>query len=587
MQAKFQQALEHHQRGQLSEAERGYQDVLQADEQHADANHNMAVLLYQRGEVAKALAQVDHTLKLYPDSAAAYNTRGVILKSLKRLAESLASYDKALALNPDFIGALQNKSEAYILLGRWDDALACTRKAVALNPNYDFAEGKKVFLELMLCDWSDYKSINHLIERVRKGEHAVLPFELLPLPATAEDHLKCARTFISAKYPAKPPVWNGERYNHKKIRIAYLSPNYNKHALAYLMAGLFELHDRSKFETIALSYGVDDKSEIRKRLNGAFDEFIDVRELTDDQIARLIREREIDIAVDLAGVIMDCRMGILASRCAPVQVNYLGYPGTLGADYIDYIIADHIVAPPEKLHAFAEKVVHLQGCYQPNDNKRVIPQKTPSRTELGLPEKAFVFCSFNNNFKITPEFFDIWIRLLKSVDNSVLWLLEGTKTAANNLRHEAQQRGIAPERLVFAPRVSAEDHLARHRQADLFLDTLPCNAHTTASDALWTGLPVVTCLGQTFAGRVAGSILHAAGLPELVTHSLAEYEQLALRLARDPAALAAVKEKLAKNRDACPLFDTARSARQLEAAYTIVWERAQRGEVAESFSVYS
>jgi protein O-GlcNAc transferase len=573
-QANFQQALEFHQRGQISEAERGYQAVLQADERHADANHNLAVLLYQRGEVLKALAQVDLTLKFHPDSAASYNTRGVILKHLKRVAESIQSFDKALALQPDFIGALQNKSEAFIVLGRWDEALACTRKAFALEPNHDFAEGKKVFLELMLCDWSNYKNISHLIERVRKGEHAALPFELIPLPATPEDLLKCARIYISREHRPKLPVWKGEKYNHKKIRIAYLSANYNKHAVAYLMAGLFELHDRLKFETIALSYGVDDKSESRKRLMGAFDEFIDVRALTDDQVSRLIREKEIDIAVDLMGVTQDSRMSILASRCAPVQVNYLGYPGTLGADYIDYIIADSIVAPPEMQHAFSEKIVRLQGCYQPNDRKRVIPEKIPSREELGLPEKAFVFCCFNNNFKLTPEIFDIWMRLLKAVDNSVLWLLEGTKTAADNLRREAQQRGIAPERLVFAPRVSAEDHLARHRRADLFLDTLPCNAHTTASDALWTGLPVVTCLGQTFAGRVAGSILHAAGMPELVTKSLAEYEQLALRLAREPEALAAVREKLAKNRDTCALFDTERSARQLEAAYTMMWERA-------------
>lgn len=317
----------------------------------------------------------------------------------------------------------------------------------------------------------------------------------------------------------------------------------------------------------------------------AFDEFIDVRNMTDDQVSRLIREKEIDIAVDLMGVTQDCRMSILASRCAPVQVNYLGYPGTLGASYMDYIIADRAVAPLEMPHAFAEKIVYMPGSYQPNDNKRAIPEKTPARKELGLPEKAFVFCCFNNNFKITPEVFDIWMRLLKSVEGSVLWLLEATKTTADNLRCEAQQRGVAPERLVFAPRVMPEEHLARHRQADLFLDTLPCNAHTTASDALWTGLPVVTCLGQTFAGRVAGSILYAANMPELVTTSLAQYEQLALRLAREPAALAAIKEKLAKNLSICPLFDTKRFAQNLEAAYTKMWERAQRGQAPQSFEV--
>jgi protein O-GlcNAc transferase len=585
--AKFQQALEFHQRGQLPEAERGYQDVLQADARHADANHNLAVLLYQRGDIKKALEQVDLALTFNPDSAACYNTRGVILKSLKRITEAQKAFDKALAIQPDFIAALQNQVENFMMMNKWDEALASGRHAFALNARHDYAEGKKIFLELLLCDWTDYqKNIQHILERQRRGENAALPFELIPLPSTAEDQLKCAQAFISSKHPPKPPMWKGERYDHKKIRIAYLSANYNKHAVAYLMAGLFEHHDRTKFETIGLSYGVDDKSDIRKRLMAnAFDEFIDVRAMTDEQVAQLIREKEIDIAVDLMGVTQDCRMSILASRCAPVQVNYLGYPGTLGAAYIDYIIADRIVAPPEMQHAFAEKIVYMPDSYQPNDNKRVIPQKTPTRAELGLPEKAFVFCCFNNNFKITPEIFDIWMRLLKAVEGSVLWLLEATKTTADNLRREAQQRGVAPERLVFAPRVTPEEHLARHRQADLFLDTLPCNAHTTASDALWTGLPVITCLGQAFAGRVAGSLLYAANMPELVTQSLAEYEQLALHLARDHQVLAAVKEKLAKNLATCSLFDTKRFAQNLEAAYTKMWERAQRGEAPASFEV--
>ena len=464
---------------------------------------------------------------------------------------------------------------------RWQ----ASKEAFDIKPDDDYSEGKKIFLECALCDWSDYKSAAHLIERVRKGERASLPFELLPLASTAEDQLKCARIYIANKHPPKQPLWTGERYNHKKIRIAYLSANYNKHAVAYLMAGVFELHDRSKFEIIALSYSVDDKSDLRKRMAASFDEFIDVRNFTDEHISRLIREREIDIAVDLMGVTQDCRTGILASRCAPVQISYIGYPGTMGADYIDYIIADHIVLPLEMQPAFSEKAVYMPDTYQANDRKRFVSPKTPSKAELGLPENGFVFCCFNNNFKITPDIFDIWMRLLKSVEGSVLWLLEGTKTAAINLRREAQQRGIAPERLIFAPRAAHEDHLARHRQADLFLDTLPCNAHTTASDALWSGLPVVSCLGPAFAGRVAGSLLSAAGLPELVTRSMTEYEQLALRLARDPRALAALKTKLTENRDTCALFNTERFTRHIEAAYTVMWQRSQRGETPESFDV--
>jgi predicted O-linked N-acetylglucosamine transferase (SPINDLY family) len=355
--------------------------------------------------------------------------------------------------------------------------------------------------------------------------------------------------------------------------------------MAYCLAGLFEMHDSARFETIAVSLGPDAPGKTRSRLEGAFERFIDVYSKSDREVAQLLRDLEIDIAVDLMGFTAGSRTRIFAFRAAPVQVSYLGYPGTMGAEYIDYILADRIVIPEPHHPYYTEKVVYLPDTYQVNDSKRVIADRTPARAAAGLPEEGFVFCSFNNNYKISPPLFDVWMRLLDKVTGSVLWLYESNAAAMRNLKKEAADRGIAPERLVFAPKIKIEDYLARHRLADLALDTLPYNGHGTTSDALWAGLPVLTCLGTTFAGRVAASVLNAIGLPELITHSLEEYEALALELATNGKRLADIKSKLARNRGTYPLFDTDRFRRHIEAAYTTMWERHQRGEPPASFAV--
>src|SRR5262249_39339191 len=368
---------------------------------------------------------------------------------------------------------------------------------------------------------------------------------------------QCAENYVKNKIGKVPvSLWRGGGWRNDRIKIAYLSADFHRHATAYLMAELFERHDRARFELIGVSFGPDDRSDMRARLVSAFDRFVDVRAKSDAEVARLLSELKVDIAVDLKGYTQDCRPRILAHRPVPIQVNYLGFPGTMGADFIDYVIADEVVLPFDQQPFYSERIVHLPDCYQPNDRRRQIAGRTPARTEVGLPERGFIFCSFNNNWKIAPEVFDVWMRLLKAIGGSVLWLLRGNATAEQNLRKEAAARGVDPERLVFAPRIKLEDHLARHRLADLFLDTLPCNAHTTASDAFWAGLPVVTCRGKAFAGRVAASLLHAIGLPELVTSNMADYEALALTLACDPARLRDIKAKLARNRDTAPLFDT-------------------------------
>jgi predicted O-linked N-acetylglucosamine transferase (SPINDLY family) len=397
--------------------------------------------------------------------------------------------------------------------------------------------------------------------------------------------LQCAQNFISDKTPVLPPLWTGKIWRHDRMRIAYLSADFRQHATAYLIAELFELHDRSRFEISGVSFGMDDKSDTRNRLIASFDRFLDVREKTDEEIARLLHDLQIDIAVDLKGYTQDSRLGILAHRPAPIQVSYLGYPGTGGADFLDYIIADKTVAPFEHQPFFTEKIVHLPDTYQVNDTKRKIAQLAPTRQEVGLPENGFVFCCFNNNWKITADTFSIWMRLLHRIEGSVLWLLADNRSAVRNLREQAQDRGIAQGRLVFAGHLPLDQHLARYRLADLFLDTLPYNAHTTSSDALWVGTPVITRLGESFAGRVAASLLNAIGLPDLVTHSADDYEALALRLAKDPALLAAYRNRLATNRMTHPLFDTDRFRRHIEAAYSQMWQTWQRGEKPRSFTV--
>ncbi len=379
------------------------------------------------------------------------------------------------------------------------------------------------------------------------------------------------------------PLWRGEIYAHERIRVAYLSADFREHPVAYLMAGLFEHHDRSRFEVTALSMGPDRASPMRERIRSAVEHFVDAGEQSDQAIAELIRRREIDIVIDLMGLTRHNRLDVLARRPAPIQVNYLGYSGTTGADFIDYILADATVIPEEHRGFYSEQVVWLPDCYLITDDRRAIAERTPSRSECGLPEDGFVFCCFNNSYKLGPETFGVWMRLLNATPGSVLWLSEANATAQANLRREAESRGVEAQRLIFAPRLpDVADHLARQRHADLFLDTLPYNAHTTACDALWAGVPLVTCLGTSFVGRVAASLLKAIGLDELITHSLGDYEALALRLAHDRTALAAVRQKLAYNRNTFPLFDTARTTRHIEAAYTTMWQRYQKEEMPSS-----
>ena len=545
----------------------------------ADVLYNRGNALHDLKQPLAALESYDRAITLKPDYAEAYNNRGNALQELQQPRAAIESYDRAIALRPDYAEAYTNRGNTLQELKQHRSAVESYSRAIALNPDYEFLSGTLLHARMHICDWSNAESqAAALFERIERGEKASLPFPVLALTADGVLQRKAARTWVDTKHPALfqlPPI--GKRARHRKIRIGYYSADYHNHATAYLMAELFEKHDKDRFECLAFSFGADDRQEMRKRISAAFDAFHDVRDRPDRDIALLSRKLEIDIAVDLKGFAGDGQRDVFAHRPAPIQVSYLGYPGTMAAEYIDYLIADGTVIPVESRHCYSEKIAYLPNSYQVNDSTKHISERNFTRQELGLPPTGFVFCCFNNNYKITPVTFEGWMRILRQVDGSVLWLLGDNPTAADNLRKEAIDRGIDGNRLVFAERMSLAEHLARHRQADLFVDTLPYNAHTTASDALWAGLPVLTCTAEAFASRVAASLLKAVGLPELITTSQQEYEALAIGLAADPARLASIRQRLARNRLTAPLFDTGLFARHIEDAYSRMYERYQAG----------
>jgi predicted O-linked N-acetylglucosamine transferase (SPINDLY family) len=554
----------------------------------ADAHCNRGAALRDLRRPGEALAALDGALALAPDHADAHYNRGIAQLDLGRPADALASFDAALALRPEHADAQYNRAAALRDLKRLAEAAAGFERALALKPDHRYAFGAMADAALAICDWARTASLAGVLEeRVARRGSIISPFTLLGYGSSPALQLEAARSSIAGKVasPTPPPRHGGSLHQRDRLRIAYLSADFRQHAVASLLAGLIERHDRARFEIFGISFGPDDQSEMRGRLAAAFDGFHDVRPQNDQEAASLLDALGIDIAVDLMGHTQGARPGILGNRPAPIQANYLGYPGTMGADFIDYVIADRTVLPFDRQPYYTEKIVHLPGCYQVNDSKRKMAATAPSRREAGLPEQGFVFCCFNNNYKITAPVFDVWMRLLRAVEGSVLWLLHDNDNAQENLCREAAARGIAPARLVFAGRVDLAEHLARHRLADLFLDTLPYNAHTTGSDALWVGLPLLTCSGDGFAGRVAASLLHAAGLSQLVTHDLGEYESLSLRLAGDRSLLGALRHRLAENRSTCALFDTDRSRRHIEAAYCTMWELHRRGEGPRSFAV--
>jgi protein O-GlcNAc transferase len=564
-----------------------FERALAINPRDIDALNNRGFALTQLRRFGEALATFDRALAIDPASIGVLGNKGVALFAMNRFEDALATFDRALALKPDDAETLYNRGHVLANLMRYDEAVSAWERVLLIDPHHPHALGALAFYRLMLCDWREAEAFDNKLKRALDDERTLVePFTLLAYSIDPAEQLCYTRRFVRHRIPVvrrlaevRKPRLGG------KIRLAYLSADFRNHATAWLMAELFELHDRSRFEVLGVSYGVDDGSETRRRLLEAFDQFHDVALRSDREAAQILLELGVDIAVDLKGHTQHGRPAILAYRPAQLQVTYLGYPATTGMDFIDYVLADGTVLPFDQQHSYSEKIVHLPNCYQVNDSKRRIAASVPIRSAVGLPETGFVFCSFNNSYKLTPQFFDIWMELLRQIEGSVLWLLQPSDAATRNLCNEASARGVDPSRLVFAPRTETSRHLARHRLADLFLDNLPVNAHTAASDALWVGLPVLTCMGESFVGRVAASLLKAVGLPELISHSLDEYKALALKLATDRALIAAVRQKLDRNRKTCPLFDTDRLRRDIERAYTTMWDIAGRGQSPRSFVV--
>ena len=609
--------------GQLAAAEQSYLAAIKAQPNFADAFSNRGAVLQLMGRADDALANLDRAIALVPGHARALNNRATLLADQHRFSEAIDSASRAIAAQPRFAEAFANRGSAHWQLHQTAEALADFNQALAINPdltsalsnrarllwsqmrdfeparrdlehllkrdpNFPLAQGDLFYVRASIGDWRSFDAdVTALTRAVDAGELAVQPFIYQACATSSASLLACAKTTAAREYPPRtsPKLQPGLQHAGGKIRIGYVCGEFRGHATAYLSAGLFEQHDCTAFDIIAFDNGARDDSPTRARLEKAFDQLISIKALGDEQAAKRIAEEQIDILVNLNGYYGDHRMGVFAHRPAAVQVNWLGFPGTLGASYIDYIIADRIVLPGGEQNLFTEQVVWLPNSYQVNDNRRATAPHAPSRAEAGLPGDGFVFCNFNQPYKLSPAMLQRWLGILTRVPNSVLWLWANTKAFEANIKRFAAAHGVDPARLVIAGPAAQPDHLARLALADLFLDSLPYNAHTTASDALWAGVPLITCTGTTFAGRVATSLLHAANLPELITTTPQDYEELAVALATEPQRLRVLRARLSHQRDSCALFDTEGFTRHLESAFTTMAQRARAGLAPQSFAV--
>lgn len=608
--------------GRLQEALAGYDQAIALQPTYVQALVNRGHLLQELKRPAEALASYERAIGLHSGVPEAYLGRGRVLFDLLRFEEAIASYDRALALRADYGDAWVNRATALVrlrryeesigsydrglellpghaeswrargavlvLLRRFNEAIASYDRSIELDPEQKYLLGMSQYARMQCCDWSNLESnIARLAEGLEARRAVAVPLPVLALTDSPGLHRLAAEIWVREECPRDDGLGPVPlRPAGGPIRIGFFSADFRSHPVSLLTVEMFERIDRSKFELSAFAFGPECSDPVRARLLRSFDRFIDVDKKSDDDAARLARELGLDIAVDLTGFTQNARTGIFARGAAPIQLSYLGYPGTLGADYMHYLIADRVLIPPGSEQHYAEKIIFLPDSYQANDSTRPITQRAFTRAELGLPEQGFVFCCFNRGFKLMPETFDCWMRILARVPGSVLWLTEADESARARLQQHAQTRGVAAQRLVFAPPMPAmADHLARQRAADLFLDTWPFNAHTTASDALWAGLPVLTCPGRTLPSRVAASLVTAVGLPELIAPSVADYEALAVELATQPERLGALRQRLADKLPTTRLFDTARFTRHMEAAFTAIYQRAQAGLLPEHIDV--
>ncbi len=588
--AYFKLGLAHERLGQHGQALQNFDRAISLGFVNVDLLIERGNSLRSLRRLTEAIESYDRAIGINPRSIAAHRNRGVVLHDLEDFEAAVASYAQAIAVDRYHAPSMASRALALQRLGRLPEAIKDYERLIDLAPKTPFALGRLVHAKMLACDWSNWSGLIEALGRgVEEGQPVAEPFGYQAISSSEHALLLCAQSYSQRMYPEirltdhfegnkehSPTSEQGP--TDRKIRIGYVCGEFRQQATSVLMTQVYESHDKSRFQLFAFDNGWDDGSPMRKRINAAMSEVVDISKLGDQDAANAIRSRGVDILVNLNGFFGLSRTALFAQRAAPVQVNYLGFPGTMGCRYMDYLIADAVVVPESSRQYYSEAIAYLPGCYQPNDGRREISSRQFSRAELGLPQHGFVFCCFNNNYKITPEMFDCWMRILESTDGSVLWLLQDNEHAASNLKHQATVRGIHPDRLVFAPRMPLPEHLARHRLADLFLDTLPYNAHTTASDALWAGLPLLTCLGTTFPGRVAASLLTAVGLDALIVNSLTQYQEKAIALASSPALLARYREHLAEHRSTSPLFDAARFTKALEQVFGVMRQRVLSGE---------
>ena len=546
---------------------------------YLDAYVNLANLFKETKQFEEAIKNYDLAINLNPKLAEVYNNKGNALKEIRKFEEAIKNYDLAINLNPNFAEAYFNTATALQDIKNFEKAVLYFEKALLLDKEIPFCKGYLLHAKMLCCNWSGLNELyKEIYNDVEKNRYSATPFGYQAICDDESNLQKCAQLYSSKRFPEiKNNLFSKKVSKNKKIKIGYLCGEFREQATSILMTEVWEKHNKEDFEIIAFDSGWDDKSLRRNRIINAFDKFIDISKVSDLDAAKIIYKEQIDILINLNGFFGTGRPVVFSYRPAGIQINYLGFPGTIGSKYIDYILCDQTVVPPESKKFYNEKIIYLPDSYQANDTKRNISDKKFLREELSLPKESFVFCCFNNNYKITPNMFDVWARLLKKIDNSVLWLIDGNSEATENLKKEAKIRNIDVSRLIFAKRMKLEDHLARHKNADLFLDTLPYNAHTTASDSLWAGLPVLTCLGKAFPGRVAASLLKSLNLPELITYSENEYISKAEELALNPEKLTLIKNKLDTNKFSQPLFNTELFCRNLESAFKIIFEKYSLG----------
>ena len=592
-------AIGHLQKGDLDSAEKLLKQSLNLAPKNSEALRLLGVTFAFKKDLQEALKALDKAIKIDPNNWLAHSNRGNVLKELNQFDAALKSYDRTIALQPNYAEAYNNKGNLYQDMRRYEEAVRSYDQAIALQPNYAEAysnagnalnklnlldlslsahekamqlggdnEAAYISCKMQLCDWG---GIRERLKKIEDGEivrkDLFYPFHILSICNSPQVIKEVTQSYMGSEYPAKSDLGEfNKAIRNEKIRIGYFSPDFRNHAVSFLIAGLIEAHDKDRFELIAFSMGSDESDEMRERLKASFDQFIDISSKSDLRVAKLAREMKIDIAIDLGGITQNSRPGIFAYRAAPIQVGYLGYLGTMAAPYYDYIIADEVIIPPEYRDAYSEKIIYLPS-YQANDPKREISDRVFTREEFGIPKESFVYCCFNNNYKFTPAILDSWSKVLKGVDKSIMLLHAENDTVKKNLLAEFNSREVDSSRIFFAERLPRAEYLSRYRIADLFLDTSPYNAGTTASDALWAGLPVLTFLGQSFSARMGGSLLKAIGLPELVCNSQGEYEELAIALGSDSSRYAGIKAKLAANRLTTGLFDIKGFSQNLEKAF--------------------